>query len=151
MARRRARRHAVGGAETARGDAGKAGEMTSGAGSFEYIVVGAGSAGCVVAARLGQRARTLLVEAGGPDAGTQNGEDVGALISQPDQVMRLIWATPIPKPYATEPESHLGGRSIAVHQGVVRGGSHSVNGMIYMRGNRRDYDAWAQLGNEGWS
>src|SRR5215472_13233961 len=124
--------------------------MATEAHSFEYIVVGAGSAGCVVAGRLGRRAHTLLIEAGGPDTGIQNGQDIGALISTPDDVM-LTWATAIARPYLTEPESRLGRRPMAVHQGVVRGGCHSINGMIYIRGNHRDYDGWAQLGNEGWS
>ena len=122
----------------------------AGARAFDYVVVGAGSAGCAVASRLAETCSTLLLEAGGPDSGMRDGEELRAFIEKPDNVIRS-WATPITKGYPTEPGPHLAGRSINIFRGIVRGGSHAVNGMIYVRGNRRDYDTWARLGNDGWS
>ena len=120
------------------------------ASSFDYIVVGAGSAGCVVASRLAESFSTLLLEAGGPDTGVSDGQDIRALIEKPDNAIRS-WALPITRAYAMEASPHLAGRSITMFRGIVRGGCHAINGMLYVRGNRHDYDTWAQLGNDGWS
>ena len=118
--------------------------------AFDYIVVGAGTAGCVVASRLASHAPTLLLEAGGPDSGVRNGTDVGTLVATPDQLI-LSWSSPITKLFTTDKSPGIANRGITIHRGVVRGGSHSINGMIYVRGSRHDYDTWAQLGNDGWS
>ena len=118
---------------------------------FDYIVVGAGSAGCVVASRLSQSASVLLLERGGPDTGIRNGVDVDALVSDPGGIIRAAWNRVISVPVETEPERSLDGRRVIINRGVVFGGCHAVNGMIYVRGHRRDFDGWARLGNDAWS
>jgi choline dehydrogenase len=114
-------------------------------GSFDYVIVGAGSAGCLLANRLSRdpQARVLLLEAGGPDDYFWIGIPVGYLytIANP----RTDWC------YQTEPDEHLAGRSIHYARGRVLGGCSSINAMIYMRGQREDWDHWAALGNRGWS
>jgi choline dehydrogenase len=112
---------------------------------FDYIVVGAGTAGCLLANRLSAdpSVRVLLLEAGGRDDYVWIHIPVGYLycIGNP----RTDWL------YATQAEPGLNGRAIKYPRGRVLGGCSSINGMIYMRGQRRDYDEWASLGNPGWS
>ena len=112
---------------------------------FDYIIVGAGSAGCLLANRLSAdpRNKVLLIEAGGKDNWIWFHIPVGYLyaIGNP----RADWL------FKTAEESGLNGRSIAYPRGRVIGGSSAINGMIYMRGQAADYDGWRQLGLEGWA
>lgn len=112
---------------------------------FDYVIVGAGTAGCLLANRLSAdpRNRVLLLEAGGKDDYHWIHIPVGYLycIGNP----RTDWL------YQTEPETGLGGRSIRYPRGKVWGGCSSINGMIYMRGQAADYDDWAARGNPGWT
>ena len=115
--------------------------------SHDYIVVGAGAAGCVVARRLldNTDASVLLLEAGGPDEQeTIHRTDIPSMTS--------MWgSTDFTWPYATVPQPTLNDREVHIPQGKVLGGGTSVNAMMYVRGNRRDFDHWNFLGNEGWS
>jgi choline dehydrogenase len=110
----------------------------------DYIIVGAGSAGCVLANRLSEdpNCRVLLLEAGG--------EDDAAAIRTP-ALFSQLQDSPHDWSDRTLPQTHMQGRRIYIPQGKVLGGSSSINYMIYMRGNRADYDHWASLGNTGWS
>ena len=113
--------------------------------SFDYIIVGAGSAGCVLAHRLTEsgRHRVLLLEAGGRDRNPWIHIPLGygKLFTDP----KVNWL------YQSEPEPELNDRSIIQPRGKVLGGSSSINGLLYVRGQREDFDHWRQLGNAGWS
>ena len=110
----------------------------------DYVIVGAGSAGCALAFRLAEAGRDVLViEAGGSDIGPLI-RMPGAL-SYPMNMPRYDWG------FRTEPEPGLGGRSLPVPRGKVIGGSSSINGMVYVRGHPRDFDTWAAMGAAGWS
>ena len=112
--------------------------------TYDYIVTGAGSAGCVVAARLSEpgRYRVLLLEAGG--------EDRYPWIHVPMGYGRLFANPRVNWMYESEPEPELEGRSMYQPRGKVLGGTSSINGMVYMRGNPADYDEWRQRGCTGW-
>ena len=113
--------------------------------SFDYVIVGAGSAGCVLAHRLtaSGRHRVLLIEAGGADRNVWIHIPLGygKLFTNP----KVNWL------YSSEPEPELNNRRIIQPRGKVLGGSSSINGLLYIRGQPEDYDHWRQLGNAGWS
>jgi choline dehydrogenase len=117
--------------------------MTGKSKAYDYIIVGAGSAGCVLTARLTEdgRTRVLLLEAGG--AGGAKEIRIPAAFSK-------LFKTGVDWNYATEPEPHLHDRRLYWPRGKVLGGSSAINAMIYVRGNRADYDYWRDLGNAGW-
>ncbi|HQS70670.1 MAG: choline dehydrogenase [Novosphingobium sp. 17-62-8] len=114
--------------------------------AFDFIVIGAGSAGAVLAARLSEdpQVRVLLLEAGGKNTSVlvRMPAGVGTLIKQKSKHNWGFWS---------EPEPHMDGRRMWHPRGKGLGGSSAINGMVYIRGHARDYDQWRQMGLEGWS
>ncbi len=119
--------------------------MASFAETFDYLIVGAGTAGCVLAARLSENAQTrvCVIEAGGPDR--------HPFIHIPAAVAAAIGTRSLNWGFLTVPQPHLNGRRIPIPRGRVVGGSGSINGMVYFRGQPHDFDEWAQAGSPGWS
>lgn len=113
--------------------------------AYDYIVVGAGSAGCVLAGRLSEdpAVRVLLLEAGPPDR--------SPWIHLPIGYGKTMWSKTYNWCFHTDPDPNMNGRQIYWPRGKTLGGSSSINGLIYIRGQREDYDAWAAAGNAGWS
>lgn len=113
--------------------------------AYDYVIVGAGSAGCVLAHRLSEdpSVRVLLIEAGGSDE--------RFLIRMPLGFLRALRDPSLTWGYFSEPEPTLGGRALWLPRGKVLGGSSSINGMFYMRGHSADFDGWAAAGCTGWS
>ncbi len=113
--------------------------------AYDYIIVGAGAGGCVLANRLTEDrdVSVLLLEAGGPD---------NSMYMQMPLGWRQIWRGPKYNwNYLSEPEPYADGRRLMTPRGKTLGGSTSINGMLYLRGHPADYDQWRQMGNEGWS
>ena len=111
----------------------------------DYIIIGGGSAGCVLAARLSANphCHVVLLEAGG--------EDLNPLIHIPAGYIKTMVNPAMNWMFETEPENSSGNRRIAIPRGKVLGGSSAINAMLYVRGQAADYDGWAQRGNLGWS
>ncbi len=111
---------------------------------FDYLVVGAGSAGCVLAGRLSEdpATRVLLLEAGPPDR--------SLWIHLPIGYGKTMWSNTYNWRFQTDPDPNMNGRRIYWPRGKTLGGSSAINGLIYIRGQREDYDHWAALGNTGW-
>jgi choline dehydrogenase len=111
----------------------------------DYVIVGAGSAGCVLATRLTEDANTsvILIEAGG--------KDTNPLIHVPAGFFKMLDHDKLTWKYRSEPDPGTNGRAIIYTRGRVVGGSSSINGLVYIRGQPEDYDHWSQLGNRGWS
>lgn len=113
--------------------------------TFDFIIVGAGSAGCALAYRLSEdpKNKVLVLEFGGSDAGPFI--QMPAALSYPMNMSHYDWG------FESEPEPHLGGRRLATPRGKVIGGSSSINGMVYVRGHACDFDTWEDMGARGWA
>lgn len=111
----------------------------------DFVIIGSGSAGSALAYRLSEDGRhsVIVIEFGGPDVGPLI--QMPAALSFPMNMETYDWG------FATEPEPHIGGRSLVTPRGKVVGGSSSINGMVYVRGHARDYDHWSDSGARGWS
>ncbi|MCF8485563.1 MAG: choline dehydrogenase [Rhodobacteraceae bacterium] len=110
----------------------------------DYVIIGAGSAGCAMAYRLAEAGRRVtVIEFGGSDAGPFI--QMPAALSYPMNMSRYDWGM------HSEPEPHLGNRQLVTPRGKVIGGSSSINGMVYVRGHARDFDTWAGMGADGWA
>lgn len=111
---------------------------------YDYIIVGGGASGAVIANRLSANAATsvLVLEAGGVDT-RRNIQDPGGLVE--------LWGSDVDWMFSTEPQPGMSGRQITINQGKVLGGSTSINAMIYVRGNPRDFDMWNTLGSDDWA
>ncbi|MEN8197017.1 MAG: GMC family oxidoreductase N-terminal domain-containing protein, partial [Pseudomonadota bacterium] len=111
---------------------------------FDFVIVGAGSAGCAMAYRLSEDGKdsVLVLEYGGTDMGPLI--QMPSALSYPMNMATYDWG------YWSEPEPHLGGRKLVCPRGKVVGGSSSINGMVYVRGHAHDYDHWEEQGAAGW-
>ncbi|HQX85583.1 MAG TPA: GMC family oxidoreductase N-terminal domain-containing protein, partial [Aestuariivirga sp.] len=111
---------------------------------FDFIIIGSGSAGSAMAYRLSEDGKNtvLVLEFGGSDRGPFI--QMPSALSYPMNMNTYNWG------FETEPEPHLGGRRLATPRGKVMGGSSSINGMVYVRGHARDFDAWEEMGAKGW-
>jgi choline dehydrogenase len=112
--------------------------------TFDYVVVGGGTGGCVVSGRLAAGTGTVCLLEAGPS-------DSHPLIQIPAGFFKLVFDSPLTWGFESEPGPHTAGRRLAAPQGRVLGGTSSINGMIYNRGQASDFNTWAQLGNRGWS
>ncbi len=113
--------------------------------TYDYIIIGSGSAGSVLASRLSEEAKhtVLVLEYGGSDRGPLI--QMPSALSYPMNMGTYNWG------FETEPEPHLNNRKLVTPRGKVMGGSSSINGMVYVRGHARDFDTWAEMGASGWS